>query len=445
MNAKIYYLLQELKDNFSEKLLEEVHNCLKNEIQNFNDDIEKSKELLNGQSKEFYYKIASDFIIDMEDFPLMYFLSWQDKFDHFSKETMKLFFEICLSIDDNSEATDYINGIIELENGKPEIALFHFNRIDSLVSCYFIGLCYTELENYENAIKNNILFFECLEDCISQFLEKGMDLRENSTYKVLKWSIHNDLGYLYNRISEFGKAKNEYQKSLEICNLEENFEVNYEYLEDYEVDEFTIFVNNYLLALEKTGDYSECIKLLEFIIVKFPQDIFYKNQMNKFEQKLNNSSFADEIINNLFKVKKPFNLNSFQETKIISKEKILEDMIVEQIKYGYEVFGKKLEIYQDNEIFGRQYFIQSVNGILDLLLIDKINDVLYVVELKRSQAGIEVVEQIEDYIEGLKSQLNREVKGIISLHKPDKNLIELIKTKSNIELYTYEFQFKNVE
>ena len=147
----------------------------------------------------------------------------------------------------------------------------------------------------------------------------------------------------------------------------------------------------------------------------------------------------------MFKVKKPFNLDSFQETKLISKEKILEDMIVEQIKYGFNVFGKKLEIYQDKEIFGRQYYIQNVNGILDLLLIDKSNDTLYVVELKRNEAGIEVVEQIESYIKGLTSQLKREVKGIISLHKPDKNLVELIKTKPNIELYTYEFQFKNVE
>ena len=114
-------------------------------------------------------------------------------------------------------------------------------------------------------------------------------------------------------------------------------------------------------------------------------------------------------------------------------------------KYGFNVFGKKLEIYQDKEIFGRQYYIQNVNGILDLLLIDKSNDTLYVVELKRNEAGIEVVEQIESYIKGLTSQLKREVKGIISLHKPDKNLVELIKTKPNIELYTYEFQFKNVE
>ena len=103
-------------------------------------------------------------------------------------------------------------------------------------------------------------------------------------------------------------------------------------------------------------------------VCKGLRNIFYKKQKARFEEKVNNSTFADEIINNLFKVKKPFNLDSFQETKLISKEKILEDMIVEQIKYGFNVFGKKLEIYQDKEIFGRQYYIQNVNGILDLFI-----------------------------------------------------------------------------
>ncbi len=445
MNAKIYYLLQELKDNFSEKLLNETHDCLKNEKYNFEENLEKSKELLNGQSKEFYNKIACDFVIDLEDFPEMFFLNWQSIFSSLSKETMDYFYELSLLIDDNSDATDYINGIIELEKGKVEIALFHFNRIDHYLACYFIGLCYAELGNNENAILNYTQFLETFEEFILSISNDEVNFIDDADYKITKWNVLNELGYLYNRINEFEKAKTEYRKSLAILNLEDNYTVNHITEENDIVDNFTIFANNYLLALEKTGEYSECVKLLEFIISKFPHDIFYKNQKKKFEGKINNSTFADEIINNFFKVKKPFNLNSFQETKLISKEKILEDMIVEQIKYGYEVFGKKLEIYQNNEIFGRQYYIQGVNGILDLLLIDKEKDVLYVVELKRNEAGIEVVEQIESYIEGLTSQLKREVKGIISLHKPDKNLIELVKTKQNIELYTYEFQFKNVE
>ena len=118
-------------------------------------------------------------------------------------------------------------------------------------------------------------------------------------------------------------------------------------------------------------------------------------------------------------------------------------MLVEQIKYGFEVFGKKLEIYQDEEIFGKQYRIPEINGILDLLLIDKQNNQLYVVELKRNETGIEVVSQIENYMFALSKQLDRKLKGIICLHKSNNRLTELVRTKSDIELFTYNFEFKN--
>ncbi|MEB3382931.1 endonuclease NucS domain-containing protein [Flavobacterium psychrophilum] len=444
MNAKIYYLLQELKDNYSEKLLNETYDCLKNEVYNFHIDSEKSKELLNGQSKEFYNKIASDFVNDLQDFPEMFFLSWQSVFEHFSKETMDNFNELSLLIDNNSDATDYLNGISELENGKAEIALFHFNRIDNYVACYFIGLCYAELNNYENAILNFLQFIETFQEFLLTISNEEINFMEDTNYKVTKWNVHNELGFLLNRISEFEKAKLEYKKSLEIVSLEDNYTVNHTVMEYDSVDSFTIFINNYLLSLEKTRDYSECLNVLNFVISKFPNDIFYKKQKTRFEDKIKNSTFADEIINNLFRTKKPFNISQFQETKLISKEKALEDLIVEQIKYGFKVFNKTLEIYQDNNIFGRQYYIQNVNGILDLLLIDKSDNTLYIVELKRNEAGIEVVEQIEKYIIGLSEQLNRKIKGIICLHKSDEKLQNLVNTKSNIELYTYQFEFKQL-
>jgi hypothetical protein len=108
--------------------------------------------------------------------------------------------------------------------------------------------------------------------------------------------------------------------------LKKNYEINFN--QKLEVDDFTIFVNNYLWTLEKTGNYKKCIEILDFVITKCPNDIFYKNQRAKFIEKTEKHAFANEIISNLFKVKKPFNINSFQETKLISKEKILEDMIM---------------------------------------------------------------------------------------------------------------------
>ena len=81
---------------------------------------------------------------------------------------------------------------------------------------------------------------------------------------------------------------------------------------------------------------------------------------------------------------------------------------------------------------------------MDLLLIDKSTDQMYIVELKRNEAGIEVVEQTEKYILGLTKELNREVKGIICLHKPKSELIKLVEDKDNIELYTYNFDFDKI-
>jgi hypothetical protein len=41
--------------------------------------------------------------------------------------------------------------------------------------------------------------------------------------------------------------------------------------------------------------------------------------------------------------------------------------------------------------------------------------------------------------------MNRNIKGIICLHQPDNLLSELVKSKENIELYTYGFEFKKID
>lgn len=446
MSSKLYYLLEELQKKNSPKLLSSVMDFLDNdfEVSDLLLDDEKSRKVLNGQSNYFYKALAASFVDCLEEFPQNYLLHWSTILSYFDVETLSNFYNLSKIVSNNSDATDYVNGLIELDNGNAQIALYHFNRINDFISCYFIAECYSQIENHENAIKNYNLFLSYWEDFRDKILETSkVDFLDNNNYVIVKWNVHSDLGYLYNRISEFENAKVHFDKSLELVEMELNYTVNFN--QDNKSDNFTIFINNYLWSLEKLGKYKRCIEILDFVISKYPNNSFYNSQKIKFLEKLDRHSFADGIISNLLKVKKPFNINSFQETKIISREKILEDMIVEQIKYGFNVFGKKLEIYQDKKIFGRQYYIQSVNGILDLLLIDKTTNILYVVELKRDKAGIEVVQQIENYINGLTLQLKREVKGIISLHNPDRKLIELIKTKPNIELYTYEFQFKNVE
>lgn len=177
---------------------------------------------------------------------------------------------------------------------------------------------------------------------------------------------------------------------------------------------------------------------------KYPSSVYFQKLKLEFFSKQENTKNTDDIIQRLFKPKKPFEISNFQSVKLLSKEKSLEDMIVEQIKYGIKVFGKELEIYQDDFIYGRQYRIPYINGILDLLLIEKTTNQLYLVELKRNVAGIEVVDQIENYISALSRQLDRDIKGIICLHKPNQALIDLVKSKENIDLFTYNFEFNQL-
>ena len=269
-------------------------------------------------------------------------------------------------------------------------------------------------------------------------------LESTDEYLLVKYNVHNDLVYCYNRVEDYSSAYKQYEKVLEIFSLEGLY--SFRHNDTDEQNLFILDLNNFLLAIEKVGQYPKGIEILNFAIAKYPHNNYYKELKQKFEQKTSNLSFAEEIIKQIFKTKKPFNIEKFEATKLLAKEKILEDMIVEQIKYGYKVFGKDLEVYQDTKIFGRQFYLPTVNGILDLLLVERSSKTLYVVELKRNEAGVEVIEQIERYISGLKQVfIDRDIKGIICLHTPDTNLIEMVKTKLNIELFTYEFNFNKLK
>lgn len=442
MKEKLFYLLQELKDNFSEKLLDEV-------LQSFDDLLEddlyglskKEKELFNDQNQMFYQKLGEIFISDLNNNPEMYFLCWENQIEIFSDDSKSIFLKLSLELADGTDAADYINGLNELNELRPEIALFHFNRIDHYVSCYFISMCYLELDNYENCIKNSELFLDYFQEMIDDVNEKAEEFEHHPDILIVKWNVFLDLGYCNCRIGDFSKAKNNYEKAFEIFDLKFSYGIRVNHIEDGYGD-FEIIINNYLAALEKTSNYTKGVEVLEFLLTKYPNDNYYQSLITKFKENSTKHAFADQIIAKIFKPKTPFGIDKFEATKLIAKEKILEDMIVEQIKYGFMVFGKCLEIYQDKEIFGRQYYIASVNGILDLLLIDKSDNTLYIVELKRNESGTEVVDQIEKYIVGLSAQLERKIKGIICLHRPDEDLKRAVRNKPEIELFTYHFDFK---
>lgn len=451
MSKKFIKRLTNYKTNPTEKGLKELKDSYENEfvIEELYKENSITKKAFTNLPSELIEFIASKFVEDLNGFPTMYFLFYEPLLSFFNSELKASLFEKSLAISEGTDANDFINGFIKLSNESSDLALFYFNRIDNYVADYFIGICYQENENYENALKSYHRFLNGLSKIEKITIENDfietISLGEMSSMIVPKWNVLNDISFCYNRLKEYENAIRTYDLSLGLINLENNFAINYEEITETDnVDLFTIFVNNYLLSLEKTQQYKKAIEVLDFVIGKFPNDYYYKKQKEQFSQKVENIEFVDDIIKQLFKPKKAFDIGEFETTKLLSKEKALEDMILEQIKYGFQVFNKNLEVYQDVNIYGRQYYISSVNGYLDLLLIDKKTDQIYVVELKRNKAGIEVVEQTEKYIFGLTKELKRDIKGIICLHKPKAELIKLVEEKDNIELFTYNFDFNKL-
>ncbi|MCA4777905.1 endonuclease NucS domain-containing protein [Empedobacter stercoris] len=438
----IITMLEELKLNYSEQLfqdtIEEINNINGNEISK---NLKQFSTAINGQRDQFYDEIALIFKDDFELNPILYLLVWEEILSSFNQNSLDYFFDSCKSLDFNSDFTDFINGLIELNKENYDLALLHFNRIENEIAYYFLGLCYFELENDENAIKQNELFLDYLTETVKQSKVNGLAL---DSFIIIYWNVYNDLAYSNILIHSYDKALAYFNQSLEVLSLEENYQIRSKIKYDNDINDFEVFINNYLIALEKKGNFKKAVNILEFVLSKLKSNNYYQKLKEEFIQKIENNKDSEAIIQRLFKPKKPFEISSFQSIKLLSKEKSLEDMIVEQIKYGINVFGKELEIYQDDFIYGRQYRIPYINGILDLLLIEKSTNQLYLVELKRNEAGIEVVDQIENYISALSSQLERDIKGIICLHKPNQALIDLVKSKENIDLFTYNFQFNQL-
>ena len=442
METKLTYLLQELKDNFTNELLFETIEVLNNTPDHeLLEEPKKLGDLFRGQNEKFYVELAKNLVLDLDEAPEMLLMVWERLFEILDGNTLNTILTKGKEIATESDAVNLLNGLFEFYNDNIDIALFHFNEVESYVACYYIAFCYLYQDNFENSIKNNIFFAECLNEKIEEVAKIGMDLR--TEYDVVLWNVYLDLGYAYTQTDEHLNAIKYFEKGFEILSIEDTFDVKGPTYDS--VDLFQPIINCYLISLQKLGEYKRCLEILSFLITKYPDETYYFSLRKELDGKAKNMSFTNHIINQVFKTKQPVKIGKYEESKILAKERALEDMIIEQIKYGFKVFNRNLEIYENELIFGRQYYIQEVNGFLDLLLIDKLDNQLYVVELKRNNAGIEVIDQIEKYMKGLSNQLKQKVKGIICLHKPDNTLKEAVKNKKDIELYTYNFEFNEIK
>lgn len=136
----------------------------------------------------------------------MYFLVWESIIGLFNESTKDYFYNSALELAIQSDATDYINGIIELEKDNPDIALFHFNRIVHLEACYFIGWCYLLIENYENSIKQNLQFLNYLDDILKNMGKELSNIEQHTEVLITKWNVLKDLAYSYSILYDFKNA-----------------------------------------------------------------------------------------------------------------------------------------------------------------------------------------------------------------------------------------------
>lgn len=442
--AAFYKAAGAIQDSFSkQKLAKLIDAFSRTYVEDLLVDRDHARTILAHMPVAFYDYLADSFSDNINSIPEFWLILDCRLYEVLTPETATYINTTILERASGTTSEHFYKGIEALNQEAPELALLFFGQVDHYIASYFQAYCYIKLENYPNALKR----FQEFNGGLQHFIKtsKIPEIAENPSVQFFIWEVALEMGYLYNANKEFDTALEKFDFALQQVNLEDTYYILSEKMNEViGKSEFEIFINNLLFAIEKTASYTKGISLLDTLknILSEQTPLFKK--MQAYKQRLERHETADIILQNIVPVKRPFNIQGFTKTQLVAREKNLEDMIVEQIKYGYEVFGKKLELFQDETIYGRQYFIKSVNGILDLLLIDKATDTLYLVELKRNLAGVEVVDQLENYMEGLAAEIDKPIQGIICLHQANPELTTLIQQKDNIELFTYHFDFKRL-
>ena len=228
MNEKLEILLEELKINFSPELLSEVMDGLQDiDPRDFDEFILKKRGLFNSQEERFYDALSIQFVQNLNDSPLSYFNTWETLIESvFNEETRDYFYKTALEIDANEDATFYINGFIHLREDNFDIALFHFNQIDNYVAAYFKAWCYLGMENFENCIKQNLVFLNEYDNHINGISDHNIKDWLKNQHLYLEWNIYNDVGYCFNRAQDYEEAVFYYEEGLSIFDLEGNFHLN---------------------------------------------------------------------------------------------------------------------------------------------------------------------------------------------------------------------------
>lgn len=163
------------------------------------------------------------------------------------------------------------------------------------------------------------------------------------------------------------------------------------------------------------------------------------------EKKLSEDLLFDELkeIVNFFKDCLNIELKdekSSMSSGLFYMEQQLEDFILEN--WDETEFGEKYDlIYEDGDLKSQQYMTDI--GRIDILAKDKKSGNFVVIELKRNQTSDDTVGQILRYMGWIEEKKGDEnVKGIIVAGKFDEKLYYAQKRAKDIEIFTYEVNFK---
>jgi tetratricopeptide (TPR) repeat protein len=287
MSQPLIKLLQELKKEFKGEVMKEIFECLESSSSDFIEN-EQLVDLLNSQKEEFYKELALAYTKDLNDFSLMHFIFWEPFITVFDDDVRNEFWKLCLKNSKGTDASNYINGFVELEiNENPKLALEHFDKIEHYMASYFIGLCQFHLGKSGNAIEEYEIFLHELDEVLAT-LDLETKAQSETDLIVYKWDIYLDLALLYNEVGDFEKAKSNAEKSLELFNLDENFELNHDAdLEGDEKSDFEVFIDNYISSLEKVGDTKKCLDVLNFVIEKMPSNKEYLSKKSALVDRSN--------------------------------------------------------------------------------------------------------------------------------------------------------------
>lgn len=401
---------------------------------------ETVKKCFKAAPPSFFELLALNFQKSYKHSPLLWEVKNQILFEFMDIAQIILIIDIVRDKFSGLQLDCLLQGFKASIENEDLIAIHYFYKLDHYHKFYYLSSCYEALDNIENALRCAASFEMALSSDIEAI--EGSQLSDEFQLRYLRYQNAEYLLYAYLTKKYYAKAIVSYKAMFNLFSFEQQYVFGSREKNKDGRTRFEINITNVSIAYDQTSQLSKAIHTVKKALNFSPKDRWLIKR-ERYLIKRKSKAIALEKPLPIRKTKRAFNIDTFKQTELISTEKTLEDMIIEQIKYGHKVFNRNLEVYQDDIQYGRQLYVEDC-GRLDLLLVDKEDDSLIVVELKRNKSGTEVYDQTKRYMKGLKKQFKKKVSGIICLHQSTEELVKLVQKDPEVTLFTYHFDFKQL-